>query len=262
MYFSTLASLSLLGASVAASTPVLTARAATTTVYMRIEGPTKTLYEKTMYPTIKNTLTNNGHTKTCNGTPDTAAGVTSLVALQETGQYFEAQWNGTDFGAVTKLNGTSNSEKPHGQWASVFNNAANTGANGGGLILQGSDDDIGEDAYDQFCYQTIPDGQHFLFAYLDDFEASIFLIMSGPKTATVGSTVQYSIPYTLNGTYVNDLSVDTTTGQTVYGEYIGEQIPTSSISITFTKAGTYNMKAHCPSGSECIRSNHVVTVVS
>ncbi|KZP28736.1 hypothetical protein FIBSPDRAFT_852453 [Athelia psychrophila] len=86
--------------------------------------------------------------------------------------------------------------------------------------------------------------------------------MSGPATAKVGSTVEYSIPYAPDGTYLNDLSVDTTTGQTVSGEYTGGDSSTSSISIKFTKAGTYNMKAHCPSGSACVRSNHVVTVVS
>lgn len=73
-----------------------------------------------------------------------------------------------------------------------------------------------------------------------------------------------SIPYANSGTYVNDLSVDTTTGQTVYGTYTGsdQDNSTSTVAITFTKAGTYNMKAHCPSGSACVRSNHVVTVVS
>ncbi|KZP08340.1 hypothetical protein FIBSPDRAFT_874620 [Athelia psychrophila] len=87
--------------------------------------------------------------------------------------------------------------------------------------------------------------------------------MSGPATAKVGSTVEYTIPYAPDGTYLNDLSVDTTTGQTVSGEYTGAgDSSTSSIPITFTKAGTYSMKAHCPSGSACVRSNHVVTVVS
>ncbi|KZP18805.1 hypothetical protein FIBSPDRAFT_863383, partial [Athelia psychrophila] len=91
MLFSILASISLLVASATASpTPVVAARAATTKVYMRIEGPTKTIYEQTINPTVENTLTNNGNTATCNGTPKTAAGVTSLVALQATGQYFEA----------------------------------------------------------------------------------------------------------------------------------------------------------------------------
>ncbi|KZP13589.1 hypothetical protein FIBSPDRAFT_869100 [Athelia psychrophila] len=258
MYFSILASLSLLVASVAASTPVLAAQAATTTIYMRIEGPTKTLYEQTMYPTIKNTLTNSGHTKTCNGRPNTAAGVTSLVALQETGQYFETQWNGTDFGGITKLNGTSNSLNPFGWWGALFNNVAD----GGTFVVQGSDDGIGKSPYDEFCYQTLRNGQHFLFAYFGDVDQSIYLVMTGPATAKVGSTVQYSIPYTLDGTYVNDLSVDTTTGQRVYGKYTGKQVATSKISIKFTKAGTYNMKAHCPAGSDCVRSNHVVTVVS
>lgn len=66
MFFSALASFSLLAACVAASpTPGVAARAATTTVYMRIEGPTKTIYEQTINPTVQNTLTNNGHTATC-----------------------------------------------------------------------------------------------------------------------------------------------------------------------------------------------------
>lgn len=71
-----------------------------------------------------------------------------------------------------------------------------------------------------------------------------------------------SIPFALDGTYVNDLSQDTTTGQKVYGEFSGSGAEDSTVSIKFTKAGTYNMKAHCPSGSACVRSNHVVTVVS
>ncbi|KZP28734.1 hypothetical protein FIBSPDRAFT_885583 [Athelia psychrophila] len=260
MLFSTLASISLLAASAAASpTPVVAARAATTTVFMRIEGPTKTIYEQTIHPTVEKTLTNNGHTATCNGTPKTAAGVTSLVALQETGQFFVADWNGATFGDVTKLNGTSNSDA--NQWGSIFNNAANGGVNGGGLILQGNGDGTNTE-YDDFCYQTLPSGQHFLFAYFGDFDDTNFLIMSGPKTAKVGSTVEYSIPHAPAGTYLNDLSVDTTTGQTVSGKYTGSDSSTSSISIKFTKAGTYSMKAHCPSGSACVRSNHVVTVVS
>jgi hypothetical protein len=33
--------------------------------------------------------------------------------------------------------------------------------------------------------------------------------------------------------------------------------------IKFKEAGTYNMKAHCPStNNACVRSNHVLTVVS
>ncbi|KZP14001.1 hypothetical protein FIBSPDRAFT_1049059 [Athelia psychrophila] len=260
MFFSTLVSLALLVSSVAASpTPALAARAATTTVYMRIEGPTKTIYEKTIYPTIEKTLTNNGHTATCNGTPKTAAGVTSLVALQETGQFFKANWNGKTFGGITKINGTTNSADK--QWGSIFNNAANGGTNGGGIVLQG-DGDGTDTEFDEFCYQTLPSGQHFLFAYFGDIEETNFLIMSGPKTAKVGVSVEYEVPYAPSGTYVNDLSVDTTTGQKVYGSSTGDGSATTSISIKFTKAGTYNMKAHCPSGSACVRSNHVVTVVS
>ena len=90
MFFSTLASFSLLAASVAAIPTRYQARASTETIYMRIEGPTKTIYEKTIQASPQTKLTNNGHTATCNGTPKTAAGVTSLVALQETGQSFTA----------------------------------------------------------------------------------------------------------------------------------------------------------------------------
>lgn len=55
----------LVAAAASSPSPVLEARAATTTVYMRIEGPTKTIYEQTIHPTVENTLTNNGHTATC-----------------------------------------------------------------------------------------------------------------------------------------------------------------------------------------------------
>ncbi|KZP14000.1 hypothetical protein FIBSPDRAFT_868725 [Athelia psychrophila] len=264
MFFSTLVSLSLglLVASVVASpSPSLAARAATTTVYMRIEGPTKTIYEKTIHPTVEKTLTNNGHTAKCNGTPKTKAGVTSLVALQQTGQFFKANWNGKTFGGITKINGTSNSADK--QWGSIFNNAANGGTNGGGIILQGYDDGT-DTEFDEFCYQTLPNGQHFLFAYFGDIEETNFLIMSGPKTAKVGVPVEYAVPYAPRGTYVNDLSVDTITGESVHGSVRRGRGGSAStaVSIEFTKAGTYNMKAHCPSGSACVRSNHVVTVVS
>ena len=70
------------------------------------------------------------------------------------------------------------------------------------------------------------------------------------------------VPYAPEGVFVNDLSVDTTDGQSVYGEFGANSGADASVSIKFTKAGTYNMKAHCPSGSACVRSNHVVTVVS
>ena len=70
------------------------------------------------------------------------------------------------------------------------------------------------------------------------------------------------VPYAPEGTYVNDLSVDTTTGQSVYAEFGANTNLNSTVSIKFTKKGTYNLKAHCPSGSACVRSNHVVTVVS
>lgn len=185
-----------------------------------------------------------------------------------------SQWNGTTFGGITKINGTSNSDP--NLWHSIFNNNANGGTNGGGFIQQGT-------GYDYFCYQTLASGQHFLFAYFDDIDETVILIMSGPKTATVGSTVECTstllvylplfiqhvlvctdaVPYARGNTYVNDLSVDTTVGQSVYGEYTGDDDNAdSTVSITFTKPGTYNMKAHCPTGSACVRSNHVVTVVS
>jgi len=257
MFFSALASLSLLAASVAATpSPVLQARAATTTVYVRIEGPTKTIYEKTIYPTPETSLTLSGHTAKCNGTPKTAAGVTSLAALQQTGQYFETEWNGTTFGAPTKINGTSNKADQRLTWGSLFNNIGNAGL--GGIILQGYEDGV----YADYCFQTLPNLQHFLFAYFGDIDETQFLIMSGPKTATVGSTVQYSVPFAADATYVNDLSVDTTTGQSVYGVFGSDNGQNATVSIKFTKAGTYNMKAHCPAGSACVRSNHVVTVVS
>jgi len=263
MIFSTLVSLSLLVASVAAvPTPVLEARASpSATIYMRIEGPTKTIYEKTIVAKAETSLTHGGHTaKHCNGSPKTAPGVTSIVALSQTGQYFEANWNGTTFGDITKLNNTKNNENQ--QWGALINNAADGGTNGGGIILQGGGD--GEDLeYQNTCYQTLPNKQHFLYAFFGDIDATDFLIMSGPKTAKVGQTVQYAVPYAPDGgVYVNDLSVDTTTGQRVYGKFGNNNGESASVSIKFTKAGTYNMKAHCPSGSACVRSNHVVTVVS
>ena len=104
--------------------------------------------------------------------------------------------------------------------------------------------------------------------------------MSGPKTAKVGQTVQCSpsrisssvlanqisltdeVPYAPAGTYVNDLSVDTTTGQRVHATFGANSGPDASVSIKFTKKGSYNMKAHCLDTETCLRSNHVVTVVS
>ncbi|KAF7966852.1 hypothetical protein HWV62_36707 [Athelia sp. TMB] len=86
--------------------------------------------------------------------------------------------------------------------------------------------------------------------------------MSGPKTAKVGKTVHYEVPYAPAGTYVNDLSTDTTTGQRVHATFGPGSGPTASVSIKFKKKGTYNMKAHCASTTSCLRSNHVVTIVS
>jgi len=248
MFFSTLVTISLLLASVSASpTPVIEARASaaspSATIYMRIEGPTKTIYEKTIVASAKSSLTNNGHTAKCNG--KSTAGVTNLVALQETGQFFIADWDGTTFGPPTKINGTSNNADK--QWGPLINNIEN------GIILQQGSD---------VCSQTLPNLQHFLFAFFGDIDDTSFLEMSGPKTAKVGQTVQYQVPFAPKGAFVNDLSVDTTTGQKVYGEFTSDPDANSTVSIKFTKKGTYNMKAHCPSGAACVRSNHVVTVVS
>ncbi|KAF7976426.1 hypothetical protein HWV62_6845 [Athelia sp. TMB] len=251
MLFPAVAVLSLFVASTAASgTPVLEARAAKTTIYMRIEGPTKTIYEKTIHATPLPSILNNGHTAVCNGTPKTAAGVTNIAALQQTGQYFKALWNGTTFGQIAKLNGTSNTADI--QWGSLYNNIGN------GVILQGTHDAT----FEHYCYETIENLQHFLFAYFGNVNDTTFLEMSGPKTAKVGSTVLYEVPNAPQGAYVNDLSVDTTTGQKVYGEFGANAGPNATVSIKFTKAGTYNMKAHCPSGSSCVRSNHVLHVKS
>ncbi|KAF7969388.1 hypothetical protein HWV62_27435 [Athelia sp. TMB] len=247
MFFPTLAALSVLAASVAASpTPVIEARAANPTIYMRIEGPTKTIYEQTIHPSPEASLTNNGHTAKCNG-PKSAPGVTSLAALQETGQFFESTWTGSTFGEITKLNGTSNNAND--QWGVLINNIVNDGL--GGIVLQ-----------DPNSGSTLPNLQHMLYAFFGDIDATQFLILSGPKTASVGETVQYKVPYAPEDTYVNDLSVDTTAGQRVFAEFGANSNLNSTVSIKFTKKGTYNMKAHCPTGSACVRSNHVVTVVS
>lgn len=45
------------------------------------------------------------------------------------------QWNGTTFGAPTKINGTSNSADK--QWGALFNNIGNEGL--GGIVLQGAE---------------------------------------------------------------------------------------------------------------------------
>ncbi|KAF7966519.1 hypothetical protein HWV62_36709 [Athelia sp. TMB] len=251
MLFKFLATLSLLVASAAASpTPVIEARAAKTTIYMRIEGPTKTIYEKTIVATPKAHLTSNGHTAPCNG-PSSAPGVTSLVALAETGQFFESTWTGTTFGEITKLNGTS--KNANQEWVIAVNNIANGGK--GGIPVQNPNNG-------DYCGETVPNLQHLLYAFINKAGGVEPLIMSGPKTASVGETVQYEVPYAPAGTYVNDLSVDTTTGQRVHATFGPGSGATASVSIKFTKKGTYNMKAHCASTTNCLRSNHVVTVVS
>ncbi|KAF7969389.1 hypothetical protein HWV62_27437 [Athelia sp. TMB] len=255
MLFSTLVAFSVLVVSAAASpTPVIEARAANPTIYMRIEGPTKTIYEQTIHPSPQVSLTNNGHTARCDGRTSTP-GVTSLVALKQTGQYFESSWNGTNFGYVTKINGTKNEND---QWGVLLNNIGNDGL--GGIVLEGYDNY--NDPELDFCTKVLPNLQHMLYAFFGDIDETGFLILSGPKTASVGETVKYKVPYAPEGTYVNDLSVDTTTGQRVYAEFGANTDLNSTVSIKFSKKGTYNMKAHCPSGSACVRSNHVVTVVS
>ncbi|KAF7974452.1 hypothetical protein HWV62_12196 [Athelia sp. TMB] len=251
MLFNLLSTLSLLVVSAAASpSPVIEARAANPTIYMRIEGPTKTIYEKTIVASPKTYLTNNGHTARCNG-PKSAPGVTSLVALQETGQFFQSTWTGSTFGEITKLNGTSkNAEK---EWVIAINNIANGGK--GGIPIQNPNNG-------DYCDETIPNQQHLLYAFISDAGTTQPLIMSGPKTAKVGQTVHYEVPYAPDGTYVNDLTVDSTTGQRVHATFGPNSGPTASVPIKFSKKGTYNMKAHCVSTTSCLRSNHVVTVVS
>lgn len=44
--------------------------------------------------------------------------------------------------------------------------------------------------YADYCYQTIPNLQHVLYAYFGDIDDTSFLVMSGPKTAEVGSNVE------------------------------------------------------------------------
>ncbi|KAF7969386.1 hypothetical protein HWV62_27431 [Athelia sp. TMB] len=251
MLFATLAVVSLLVTSIAASpTPVIEARAANPTIYVRIEGPTKTIYEQTTHPSPLAYLTNNGHTAKCNG-PKSAPGVTSLAVLQETGQFFQSNWTGKTFGEITKLNGTSNNVTHH--WGVLQNYIGNDGK--GPIVLLDPNSGL-------YCSETLDNLQHMLYAFLGDYAITKFLILSGPKTAKVGETVQYKVPDAPEGTYVNDLSVDTTTGQRVYAEFGPNTNLNSTVSIKFTKKGTYNLKAHCPADTTCVRSNHVVTVVS
>ncbi|KAJ7060832.1 hypothetical protein C8F01DRAFT_1141010 [Mycena amicta] len=257
MICSTAAFFSLLAAASTSASPSLEARATTATIFMRIEGPTKTIYEKTIVASSVSSITASGHTAVCNGSPKVAAGVTSLEALAQTGQFFEADFNGTTFGYVTKINGTTNSAAK--QWGTLINNAPN----GGGLILQGVDDGTNTE-YQDFCFTTLPNDQHMLYAYFGDFDDTNFMFMSGPATAKVGQTVQYVVPFAEDNAYVNDLGQDGASGQRVFAQFpVGSSSnSTASVSITFPAAGTYNMKAHCPTGSACLRSNHVLTVVS
>ncbi|KAJ7189361.1 hypothetical protein GGX14DRAFT_485142 [Mycena pura] len=271
MIFTTTAFFSLLATAMAS--PPLEARATTATVFVRIEGPTKTIYEQTIVASSVSSITASGHTAVCNGSPKVAAGVTSLEVLAQTGQFFEADFNGTTFGFVTKINGTTNSAAA--QWGTIINNAPN----GGGIILQGVDDGTNTE-YQDFCFTTLPNDQHMLYAYFGDIDDTNFLFMSGPATAKVGQTAQcgYSyfldyfrsllpsdtVPFVEEGAYVNDLSQDNASGARVDATFPAgsSSSSTASVSITFHAAGTYNMKAHCPTGSACVRSNHVVTVVS
>ena len=48
---------------------------------------------------------------------------------------YNVQWNGTNFGYVTKINGTSNNED--NQWGVLLNNIGNDGL--GGIVLEGYD---------------------------------------------------------------------------------------------------------------------------
>jgi len=201
------------------------------------------------------TLSNDGHSAQCNGAPITAAGVTSLVALQQTGIPFTADWNGTVYGSPNIINGVPNTNDF--SWGVIFD--------AGGFPLQGDGDGTNLE-FDQVCYETLPNKQRMLYAYFGDAESTQFLTMSGPTTAKVGDTVQYTVPFAPVNTFVNDLSVDTTSGQRVVGVFGAgsDNSDTASVSIKFTEAGTYNMKAHCPSGSSdtCLRSGRIVTVVS
>jgi len=255
MFFPTLATLTFLVASVAASpSPVMQARAANPTVYMRIEGPTKTIYEETIVPSPAASLTNNGHTARCDGLTSTP-GVTSLTALQQTGQFFESSWNGTNFGSITKINGTSNNATD--QWGVLINDVTSDG--GGTFVLEGADN-YDDPEYD-YCTFVLPNKQHMLYAFFGDIDSTNFMFMYGPSTAKVGVTVEYTVLNTLKDAYINDLSEDTTVGQRVYA-WFNSAAAIDTHQITFTEAGTYNLKAHCPAGSACVRSNHVVTVVS
>lgn len=102
-----------------------------------------------------------------------------------------------------------------------------------------------------------------LYAFFGDIDSTNFLILSGPSTATINQTVHYTVPYATDHTWVNDLSTDATlAGQRVYAVFGEGNGAEASVSVTFKEAGTYNIKAHCPSGAACVRSNHVVTVVS
>ncbi|KAF7982479.1 hypothetical protein HWV62_28050 [Athelia sp. TMB] len=125
-------------------TPIIDARAASPTVFMRIEGPTKTIYEKTIVASPKVSLSNSGHTAQCDG-PKSAPGVTSLAALEESGQSFQSsnkpqrnpglQWIGNTFGEITKLGGTS-SEGTGKEWGVLINDIGDEGL--GGIFLQDS----------------------------------------------------------------------------------------------------------------------------
>ena len=103
------------------------------------------------------------------------------------------QWNGSTFDGITKINGTSNSDDL--QWGSLFNNIEN------GIILQDgavSTFPLLSESFQlipilqagDYCSETINNLQHFLFAYFGDIDDTTFLEMSGPKTASVGSTAQ------------------------------------------------------------------------
>lgn len=63
-----------------------------------------------------------------------------------------------------------------------------------------------------------------------------------------------AVPYAPLGTYGNDPSVDSTTGQRMLSVVHRSNSETAAISIKFTNPGTHSMKAHCPSGFNHKRS--------
>jgi len=216
---------------------------------MRIEGPTHTIYEETIVVSPKTEITNNGHTASCDG-PKGSTGASILAALQETGQFFQTNWTGSAFGGITKINETES--KNNNTW--VMSLTAPESGSGPLATVSAID----------YCQTVLPNHQHVLYAYIREPGAKHVLIMSGPSTAKVGVPATYTVPYAIDGSWVSDVSVDSIAYETVHKTFYGTNVggPDVSVDITFPKAGTYNMKAHCAVGSYCVRSNHVVTVVT